>query len=261
MQRSARLWSHPEHVVPTAPQAVTPIAAGATQALPLQQPVAHDAAVHVHTPPVQTWPAAHGAPAPQRHAPFSQRSADAAHTPHALPPAPHWFVPCEVMHWLAEQQPPGQLEPSQTQVPPTQRWPAAQTLPLPHAQAPLRQVSARRSQLSQTRPPVAHAVVPGALTHMFPAQHPEPQLAALHTHAPPTHAWPGAQAAPVPHAQAPSRQASARSGSQAPHAPPAPHRAKVIAAVPTQAPALQHWSAPQASHPAQTLLLQAPVQV
>lgn len=82
----------------------------------------------------------------------------------------------------------------------------------------------------------------------------------MHTHAPPTHCCPAAQTAPLPQAQVPEEvQVSARSGSQAAHAPPiVPHVEGVAAlhVVPlqqpeghevesqTQAPDTQRWPAP-----------------
>lgn len=59
-------------------------------------------------------------------------------------------------------------------------------------------------------------------------QQPVGQLAALHSQAPPTHAWPRAQAGPLPHWQVPWAQLSARVALQAEQlAPAVPHSAAV----------------------------------
>jgi hypothetical protein len=97
----------------------------------------------------------------------------------------------------------------------------------------------------------------------LPLQQPLGQLAALHTHAPPTHACPAPHGAPVPQAHAPAAQRSAFVGSQAPHAPPAGPHAEVpvvathvlpwqhpahVAAQPAQLPPTQASPAAQAWH-------------
>lgn len=132
-------------------------------------------------------------------------------------------------------------------------------MPFPHAQAPLRQLSARASQLEQAVPPVPHDEIPGVVRHWLLLQQPLAQLCALHTQLPFTQAWPGAHMALVPQAQAPLTQASARVASQALHAAPAPQTVSDMPDVPTHAPALQHWFPLHASQPAQTLLLHAPL--
>ncbi|PZR11840.1 MAG: hypothetical protein DI536_16015 [Archangium gephyra] len=87
------------HSEPCGPHAPTFIAAAGTHVFPLQQPVAHDAAVQVHAPLLQTCPAPHVAPpGPQRHTPPSQRSADEPQPPHDAPPTPHCEVLCVVTH-------------------------------------------------------------------------------------------------------------------------------------------------------------------
>lgn len=79
--------------------------------------------------------------------------------------------------------------------------------------------------------------------HVFPAQHPFGQLVALHTQLLPTHCWPAAQAAPVPHVHCPAaEQLLASAVGHATHAPPCvPHVAAVRAlqVVPEQQPAAQ----------------------
>jgi hypothetical protein len=59
---------------------------------------------------------------------------------------------------------------------------------------------------------------------LFASQQPPGQLAALQTHAPPTHASPAPHAGPLPHLHVLPLQVSAVSASHAPHAPPpVPH--------------------------------------
>ena len=124
----------------------------------------------------------------------------------------------------------------------------------------MRQLSARASQLVHALPPVPHEVIPGVVMHWLLLQQPLAQLCGLHVQAPFTHAWPGAHIALVPHAHAPLAHESARVASHAPHEPPEPHSDNVMPAVPTHAPALQHWLPLHASQPAQILLLHAPLQ-
>lgn len=78
------------HAAPLAPHDAA--VGGVTQEVPLQQPLAHDAALHTHAPAMHCWPIAHIAPAPQRHAPLAQLSAlvasHAMHTPASAPQKP-----------------------------------------------------------------------------------------------------------------------------------------------------------------------------
>ena len=61
------------------------------------------------------------------------------------------------------------------------------------------------------------------MTQTLPAQHPEGQVVASQTHAPPVHRWPELHAGPAPQVQAPPVQAFDRLASQATHAaPPTP---------------------------------------
>jgi hypothetical protein len=54
------------------------------------------------------------------------------------PPVPHALGE-GVVQTLPLQQPPGQLVPSHTQVPATQRWPLAHAAPAPHWHTPVPQ--------------------------------------------------------------------------------------------------------------------------
>ncbi|HVT06460.1 MAG TPA: hypothetical protein VHO67_03340 [Polyangia bacterium] len=118
----------------------------ATQALPLQQPFVHEAAVHEHAPALQVWPlpqVLHAAPAvPQ------VSGAEGWHTP------------------LPSQHPFGQEVALQTQAPPLH------VCPVPHG--------------AQALPPLPHVVGPCPLpvTQVFPLQQPVGQEVASQTHAP-----------------------------------------------------------------------------
>lgn len=105
---------------------------------------------------------------------------------------------------LPVQQPEGQLAALQTQVPPSQRWPAPHALPAPQRQTPPVQVLARvASQRMQRLPPEPHCVAVGVPTQVPPAQQPVGQVAAEQpAQVLPTQLWAphDAQAAPpVPH--------------------------------------------------------------
>jgi hypothetical protein len=83
---------------------------------------------------------------------------------------------------VLSQQPLGQLVLSQTHLPPTQCWPAAQGEPVePQTHAPLVQLSAVIPQATQTRPLLPHAVRLLPATQVPLAQQPPLQrLVGLH---------------------------------------------------------------------------------
>ncbi len=99
----------------------------------------------------------------------------------------------------------------------------------------------------------------------MPLQHPVGQDVASHTHEPPTHSWPAAQAAPLPHLQTPPAvQLSAWMPQSTQAAPEGPHveRLSVLHTDPVQHPAqevasqthlpdLHSCPAPQAGPPPQ----------
>jgi hypothetical protein len=97
----------------------------------------------------------------------------------ASPPAPQAASVSPGWQVLPAQQPPGQLVPSQTQAPPTQRCPLAQGAPAPQAQLPAaEQLSARTgSQGTQATPALPQASRVGAL-HAPAAQQPSAHDAA-----------------------------------------------------------------------------------
>jgi hypothetical protein len=115
------------HVAPLIPQALRD---GASQVVPLQQPLAHDVASQTHCPWEQRWPwlASHAWPvSPHSQAPPAEQVSvsTGSHAPHAPPGGtPHvedesaWHV------WSAAQQPSGHEAALQTHAPFTQSWPS-----------------------------------------------------------------------------------------------------------------------------------------
>ena len=67
---------HDAHAAPPAPHSALVSLASATHALPLQQPLEHDAASQTHAPAaLHAWPL--------------------AHPPHVAPAVPHWPSDCD----------------------------------------------------------------------------------------------------------------------------------------------------------------------
>ncbi len=164
--------------------------------VPLQQP-AHDSASQTHAPLRQRCPLPQAGPTPHAQAPVGeQRSERASQAAHATPEAPH--APVDgVRHVVPEQQPPGQLDASQTQAPFTQLWPAPQAGPFPQRHMP--DAHALLFAASQ----VMHALrgkpqaVGSGVRHEAPAQQPPGQVAAHDEHAPAEHVSPAGHAAQV----------------------------------------------------------------
>ena len=89
-----------------------------------QQP-AHDSASQTHAPLEQRWPAPHAGPAPHTHEPWAEQPLAffESHAAQLIPLMPH--APSDLgMQLEPAQQPLGQELGSQTQAPPTHRWPA-----------------------------------------------------------------------------------------------------------------------------------------
>jgi hypothetical protein len=221
------------HLIQPPPNAPHALVDRAVQALPLQQPIGHEVASHAQAPPTQCCPIAHGAPAPQAHAPFLHESArTGSHGTHIDPPAPQ--APTDgIVHALPAQQPVVQVCAQPEHTPALQVWPAPHGL---HA-----------------APMVPHAVGEGVV-QAFPLQHPVGQEVASHVHAPATQCCPAAQGAPVPQAHAPSLHESALTGSQGAQALPA--GAHAAADVGVHAPFAQHPLAHEVASHAQALGLQ-----
>jgi hypothetical protein len=209
-----------------------------SQMLPLQHPAHPELVLHTQRPvDVQRWPVAQAAAPLQVQTPAVQLSPRSPQSTHAAPPTPHAPTAFGV-HTPPEQQPLGQVvalqppepasvpqdPPSHRHSPPTQVAGAAQAGLPPHAQAP---VAVHRSataalQALQAPPSMPQLATPGAL-QVDPLQQPVAHERALQTQVPPTHCWPKAHEGPVPQAQAPLRQALARSESHARQtAPPVP---------------------------------------
>jgi len=91
------------------------------QSSPEQQP-RHEMASQMQLPPMQCWPGAQGAPAPQRQAPLAEQLSApiGSHATQVAPPAPH-SVNDRVSHTSPLQQPLGHEVWSQMQSPDTQR--------------------------------------------------------------------------------------------------------------------------------------------
>jgi len=206
-----------------------------------QQPVGQLVASQVQLPLTQRWPAWHWAPDPHAQAPLVQRSARALQVLQVEAEAPQaaalWLAAAR--HWAPEQQPPGQDAAVQAQEPEAQVCPAAQAAPLPHLQTPVEQALVLPEQGVQAWPPMPQfAALWADCTMHWPAlQQPLGQLAALHTQVEPTQAWPAAQAALAPHAQAPAVQRSPMAPQLAQLAPAAAQAVAVVGA--TQAVPLQ----------------------
>lgn len=208
---------HSAHVEPPTPHAS--LVVPALHVVPSQQP-AHDAPSQTHSPSSQRWPAGHGALEPQRHCPLAlHRSVlTGLHATHAPPLGPH--APNEGVVQVEPKQQPAHVVESQTHPPALQRWPAAHAGPVPQRHSPSVHESASvESHVPQAAPPVPHIVLE-LVRHTLPSQQPLGHDVASHTHMPSMHRWPLAHGAPDPHAHEPAVQRSARSGSQAMHAPP-----------------------------------------
>lgn len=217
----ARQSAHP---LPDEPQV---LAERVLQRLPLQQPLGHEVASHVQTPPTQRWPSTHGAPLPHVQLPLEHPSDRRSHATHAPPSVPH------------------ALAPGLTQLDPEQH-PEAQVVALQSEQAPATQTP--EAHVVHALPPLPHAAVVPPGMHSVPAQQP-PHEVASQTHAPPTQCWPAEHAGPAPQAQLPAVQRSADAGSHATHAAPgAPHVAGALVSQrdPAQHPAHELASQTQA---------------
>ena len=178
-QRSALPAVQAWQALPLAPQLSTVV--GVLQTVPAQQPLAHENASHTQAPATQRWPLAHAALAPHAQLPAAvQLSAVAgSHETQTAPAAPQ-RVSDRDTQVAPSQQPVGHDAVLHTQRPVTQRWPAAQAGPPPHAQVPpAAQPSARvLSQPTQAAPPLPHEASEGLL-QVAPEQQPPGQLVAL----------------------------------------------------------------------------------
>jgi hypothetical protein len=204
---------HVSAVMPHAAQVPPPVPhcpgeVGLTHDVPLQQPVAHDAALQMHDPPEHTWPAPHSGPEPHSQAPLAEHPLARAplHALHVAPSVPQRVRVGGDMHTAPSQQPEGHDVELHTQTPPAHSCPAAHAVPAPHWQPPeIEQLSARVVlHTTHAAPSVPQLVGEGISLHVDPEQHPVAQPVELQSpgHTPPLHA-PVVQAAhaapPVPH--------------------------------------------------------------
>jgi hypothetical protein len=169
-----------------------------------QQPVGQLAALHTHAPLTHCWPAAQAAPVPQLQLPLVQLSAVSASQAVQFRPAEPHCAAVGVVQVFPWQHPLAQLVGSHTQVPPLQRWPAAQAGPLPQVHAPAEHMSEAPSQATQVSPPMPHWALVGSWQVPL-KQQPLGQLAALQPlQVPPAQVPPAPQAwqerPPVPQA-------------------------------------------------------------
>jgi hypothetical protein len=189
---------HATHRAPPWPQLANVEAMQLPPAVAVQQPFGQEAASQTQAPPTQRWPLAQTGPLPHLHAPPAQVSAPMPQLVQAPPPVPHALVE-PTLQTLPLQQPVGHEVALQTHAPPTHAWPDTHIAPLPQAQPPIdEQPSAPMPQLMHVDPPVPHALA-DVVVQLVPEQQPLGHDFELHTHAPATHCWPGAHAAPLPH--------------------------------------------------------------
>ncbi len=200
LHEAAIIVSQARQVEPPEPQAPTE---GVVQAAPLQQPLGQLVPLQappVHTPPEHVWPRPHAGPVPQRQVPLLAQvfALVALQVAQVSPPEPQ-VTRLRGLQALPRQQPLGQLVPSQTHWPPTQRWPPTQAASVPHLQPLLEQVSARvRSQVMQALPTWPQLAIDSAL-HVVPAQQPLGQLAGSQLGpAPPPTPMPPPPPVPIP---------------------------------------------------------------
>lgn len=179
-QPSAVVLSHSTQTAPPVPQVV--IAEGLHVA-PEQQPFAQVAAHPLHRPSAHDCPDGHAS--------------------HAPPPVPHEFTVSPGKHMPFWQQPSGQDVPSQTQVLPTQRWPSAQAVPVPHRQAPVAEQLSERASHTAQLDPASPQVASERVSQAFPLQQPLGHEVASQMHSPPAQRWPPTHAGPEPHSQFP----------------------------------------------------------
>ena len=155
---------------PPIPQSPTD---GTAQALLRQQPFGHDCALQTHWLLLQRCPTAHCAPLPQRQ-PWAVQTVErvASQAAQATPLVPQ-VISDDMVQVAPAQQPIGHDAALQTQAPATQRWPAPQAAPMPHAHLPARQESATLAlQATQAAAPVPQFISVGIMLQVLPAQQP-----------------------------------------------------------------------------------------
>lgn len=153
---------------------------------PEQQPVGQEVESQTQPPFKQRKPVGHGAAIPHAQTPFGvQRLAVIPHMTHVPPPDPQLASEC-ARQLDPEQQPPGHEVASQTQLPPTQRWPTPHAEPAPHIHAPAAlQLSAVVELHGAHAVPAPPQRAKEGTTHAAPSQQPLGQVLMPQLHVPP----------------------------------------------------------------------------
>ena len=163
---------------------------------PAQQPLGHDVASQTQAPATHRCPTSQAEFEPHWQTPPTHESAPKPQVTHAPPPMPH-AVNDGVRHVAPAQQPEGHELESQTQAPPTHRWPAPHAGLEPHWQTPPTQESAPVPQATHAPPPPPHAKGVGVV-QIAPAQQPLAQETGSQTQIPFAQRWPTKQSSPWP---------------------------------------------------------------
>lgn len=150
-----------------------------------QQLVGQEVASHTQAPPEHRWPPGHGRLPPQVHRPEAEQvSADWPQSVHAPPTGPQ-AVSEMVVHSAPLQQPDTQVVVSHTQVPPEQRWLAAQAAPVPQEHVPAAEQPSAVSPQSVHAAPSSPQVAAVGVAQTPAWQQLAGQEVASHTQAPP----------------------------------------------------------------------------
>jgi hypothetical protein len=152
-------------------------------------------------PDAQCSPEGHAVVEPHPQAPPEQVRPLWVQSTHEAPDPPQVVLPL-VRQVPSEAQHPEHDVLSQTQLPETQCSPEGHGPEEPHEQAPETQVIPVSVQSVHALPGVPH-VLSASVVHCPEAEQQPAQDDALHTHAPPTHAWPDGHFAFVPHMHCP----------------------------------------------------------
>jgi hypothetical protein len=205
LEHPSAVAPHVAHEAPAVPHAEGP---GCSHTPLLQHPEGQDCALQTHWPFMHARPTPHAAPVPQEHVPRTLQPSDwvMLQIVQEAPPVPHADgVGGMVQVPALLQQPLGQDVASHTQLPLTQRWPAAHAGALPQEQAPaLEQLSVLvGSHARHADPPAPHALTERPL-HVGPEQQPVAHVIEQPLHVPLLHVSPVGQ---LMHAEPPLPQA------------------------------------------------------
>jgi hypothetical protein len=124
-QLSASIGSQTTHVEPADPQLES---ARVLHSEPEQQPVGHDDGSQTHEPAAHRWPAMQAGCVPHSQRPAAEHALENVGSQvEQAPPGTPQVETERGLHRAPLQQPAGHEVASQTQEPPAQRWPEAQT--------------------------------------------------------------------------------------------------------------------------------------